>query len=139
MSARTRSATVRVSPLLVALALLGALLPGVGRAATSTVTMSDNVFWSFDSWSSSITIQAGDTVTWENRGPGFHNATADDGTWRSANLRSGQSYSHTFTAPGTYTYTCTLHVAEQMFGTVVVVPAGTRALDKHVFIPLAMG
>lgn len=87
--------------------------------------MSENVFWSFTTWSSTVTVRVGDTVTWENRGTVFHNATADDGTFRSGNLRAGQSYSYTFTRPGEYAYACTLHVAEEMFGRVVVLPAAS--------------
>jgi plastocyanin len=95
--------------------------------------MSDHIFWSSAAMSSAITIKAGDTVTWENRGNEFHNATADDGTWASPSLRPGQSYSRTFTQPGEYRYTCTLHVVEEMFGTVVV--EGTTPTNR-IFVPM---
>lgn len=85
--------------------------------------MSEHIFWSFETWSSAIEIRAGDTVTWENRGLEVHNAAANDGSWRSPDLRPGGRYSRTFTAPGEYRYVCTLHIAEEMFGRVTVLPA----------------
>jgi plastocyanin len=101
--------------------------------------MSENVFWSFTTWSSTVTIRAGDTVTWENRGQVTHNAVADDGSWRSGNLRPGQSYSRRFDSPGEYAYICSLHTAEEMTGKVIVLPATgsptPSALTSHVFIP----
>ena len=46
------------------------------------------------------------------------------GSWRSPNLRPGQSFSRRFDTPGEYRYVCTLHLAEEMVGRVVVLPAG---------------
>jgi plastocyanin len=113
------------------------LLPGSAGAATQTVAMSDHIFWSFATTSSAVTVWVGDTVTWENRGNVWHNTRADDGAWSSPNLRPGQTYSHTFTAPGEYAYTCTLHRVEEMFGTVVVLPAGSPTASHRLFVPLA--
>jgi plastocyanin len=108
-------------------------------ATTATVTMSENVFWSFTSWSSTVTIRAGDTVTWENRGQDTHNAEAEDGAWRSGNVRPGQTYSRRFDSPGEYRYVCSLHLDAEMTGKVVVLPAAGSptpgAAHNHVFIP----
>ncbi len=71
-----------------------------------------------------ITVPAGTTVTWINdEDPNvldnIHDVMADDYTsWSSAYLNPGDSYSHTFAAPGTYHYLCDLH--SRMEGTVVV-------------------
>jgi plastocyanin len=101
--------------------------------------MSENVFWSFTAWSSTVTVRAGDTVTWENRGQVVHNAEAEDGSWRSGNLRPGQSYSRRFETPGEYPYVCTLHLAEDMVGKIVVLPAGGASTPAapvaRLFIP----
>jgi plastocyanin len=98
--------------------------------------VSENVFWSFASWSSTVTVRVGDTVTWENRGSQFHNVADDGGAFRSGSLRPGQSFSVTFTKAGEYPYTCTLHVAEEMFGKVIVLPAASAPVTPfHVFIP----
>lgn len=56
-----------------------------------------------------VTIRAGGTVTWTNQGPSVHTATADDGAFDSGNLNRGDSFSHAFDEPGTYSYHCTPH------------------------------
>lgn len=66
----------------------------------------------------SITVKAGTTVTWTNNDSVSHTVTGDNGGPGSSGLSNGQSYSYTFTTPGTYTYHCTIH--PMMKGTVVV-------------------
>ncbi len=68
-----------------------------------------------------LTIRAGETVTWnfDDRGV-THDVTgigAAKSVLRSQLMRTG-SYTHAFTEPGTYEYTCSLH--PDMRGTVVV-------------------
>ncbi|MGH9128079.1 MAG: plastocyanin/azurin family copper-binding protein [Acidimicrobiales bacterium] len=72
--------------------------------------------FSFDP--SFVTVKAGQTVEWIWRDPGvpnnvtfasFHSPTRVDGV-----------YYHTFTKPGTYDYSCTLHY--NMSGEVIVSP-----------------
>lgn len=71
-----------------------------------------------------ITVSAGGSVTWvNNEDPAgvdvVHDILADDFTsWGSAYVNPGESYSYTFSAPGTYNYVCDLH--PEMTGTVVV-------------------
>lgn len=68
-----------------------------------------------------LTINAGDTVRWVNRGALQHNATADNGAWASPLLMApGVSFSHTFTTAGTFSYRCTLHATNGQVGTIVV-------------------
>jgi plastocyanin len=50
------------------------------------------------------TVPAGTTVTWTNWEELVHTVTSDTGLWDSGNLSDGQSFSYTFTTPGTYTY-----------------------------------
>jgi plastocyanin len=71
----------------------------------------------------STTIHAGDTITWTNDGPSSHTATAHGGSFNTGVLKKGQSASHTFTAPGTFTYFCQIHPF--MHGTIVVLAATT--------------
>ena len=99
--------------------------------------MSENVFWSFTTWSSTVTVRAGDTVTWENRGQTTHNAVATDESWSSGNVRPGQSFSRRFDAPGEYSYVCTLHLDEEMVGKVVVLAAGPAPTPaaRRLFLP----
>jgi plastocyanin len=70
-----------------------------------------------------LTIHVGDTVTWTNSGPSGHTATARDGSFNTGQLSRGHSAAHTFTAPGTYAYFCSIHPF--MHGTVTVLAATT--------------
>jgi Copper binding proteins, plastocyanin/azurin family len=72
---------------------------------------------------SSVSIAVGDTVTWRNTGEAPHNATADDGSFRTPDLNQGQSASHTFDSAGSFSYICTIH--PQMKGTVRVLSASS--------------
>ena len=65
-----------------------------------------------------LTISVGDTVTWTNKESATHTATADGGEFDSGNLGNGDTFSHTFTAAGTYTYYCKIHTS--MTATIIV-------------------
>jgi plastocyanin len=69
-----------------------------------------------------VVIGVNNTVTWKNDDGVPHTVTAADGSFDSGNLVAGATWSHTFTAPGTYQYYCTYH--SWMKGTVVVVAGG---------------
>ena len=64
---------------------------------------------------SSININVGDTVTWNNTG-GFHNVNGTILTYPNNpegfgnNLGSGWTFTHIFTIPGTYNYQCDPHL-----------------------------
>jgi plastocyanin len=75
---------------------------------------------------STVTVGAGEKVTWTNKG-GSHNVRFDDGAFEQpANPdSSGWTVSRTFNTPGTYTYYCEQHRSQGMTGTVVVTPAST--------------
>lgn len=69
--------------------------------------------------SDAVTVKAGTTVVWTNSDQVAHTITSDTGTTLSSgNLSTGQTYSMTFTTPGTYSYHCTVHPS--MKGTVTV-------------------
>ena len=57
----------------------------------------------------SITIKAGQTVTWVNQDTIAHTVTDDQGGWDSGSLAPGAGYQHTFTKAGQYTYHCSIH------------------------------
>lgn len=63
-------------------------------------------------------VTVGQTVRWQFDHRELHNATADDGSFRSKALNDGATFEHRFDRPGTYRYLCTLH--PQMTGEVVV-------------------
>ena len=66
-----------------------------------------------------ISVTVGDEVTWtfEDKGTS-HNVTAEDGSFRSPNLATG-TFVHRFEKPGPISYVCTIH-PNQMKGTVNV-------------------
>ena len=66
---------------------------------------------------STMQIKAGTTVTWTNRDEDAH-TVAISGSPVSRPLQTGETYTHTFAQPGTYSYLCTIHPT--MRGTVVV-------------------
>ena len=75
----------------------------------------------FEFTPATIEIEPGDTVTWRNDGPTDHTATSEDGVWDTGILAKGESGSHTFEEPGTFSYICTPHPF--MKGKVVVADA----------------
>jgi len=107
----------------------GRLLSGLAHAAAS---IGDSIV-DFSFSPGTITIHAGDTVTWTNVGKQPHTATATDHSWTTSLLKPGQSGSHTFTAPGTYTYFCIVH--PWMKGTVVVLANTTTPSSTHQSTP----
>lgn len=84
------------------------------RGATVVVEMRNNFFSP-----NSVTINVGDTVTWVQRGSN-HDTVSNNGLWSSGILGSGQSFSHTFNAAGSFGYFCTPHRSQGMTGTVTV-------------------
>lgn len=67
-----------------------------------------------------LTVAPGTTVTWVNHDDVPHTATSrnDPPAFDSKTLDTDQTYSFTFTRPGTYTYYCKVH--NHMTGTVIV-------------------
>ena len=66
-----------------------------------------------------LTLPVGATVTWTNHDNVPHVvASADNQFQKSAVLKSGQSFSHTFVTTGTYSYFCSIH--PRMTGKVIV-------------------
>jgi plastocyanin len=104
------------------LAVLSAAAPiapnprgAAAEAATRAVTIK---IADFDFGPAVVTVPVGTAVTWTNNDDDAHSIVANDKTFRSAPLDTGESYSFTFQAAGTYVYHCGLH--PQMVGKVVV-------------------
>lgn len=67
----------------------------------------------------SITVQAGTTVVWTNKDEEPHTVTsAGTGFTSSKALDTDDTYTATFSTPGTYTYYCSIH--PHMVGTIIV-------------------
>lgn len=96
-----------------ALLLGGATVDGAGASATIS---------GFAFHPASITIHAGQTVTWtDGSDPAQHTVTSNTGAFGSAPLSTGQSFTVTFTTAGTFGYHCSIH--PNMTGVVNVVSA----------------
>lgn len=82
-----------------------------------------------------LTIRVGETVEWKNVGNSVHHASSDPSTainpaevsnpsgakpFDSGFLQPGQSFTYTFTVPGTYKYICAPHETSGMLGEVTV-------------------
>jgi plastocyanin len=67
-----------------------------------------------------LTVHAGANVTFTNADDIPHLVLANDGSFRSKALDSGDSFTFTFAKAGTFAYFCALH--PHMQGKVVVVP-----------------
>lgn len=65
-----------------------------------------------------MTVPAGTTIRWTNRDDVPHNVVAEDKSFKSKVLDTDESFSYTFSTPGTYTYLCSIH--PKMTGKIVV-------------------
>ncbi|HAB16534.1 MAG TPA: PQQ-dependent sugar dehydrogenase [Verrucomicrobiota bacterium] len=100
-------------------ALAAGLLLTPSRAAAKTFTV---VFDNFSFTPKTVTIQAGDTVLWNNGG-GSHTVTGDGADKFCGTGIISTSCSKTFTTPGTFPYHCAFHAGFGMVGKVIVTPA----------------
>lgn len=67
---------------------------------------------------SSKTVAVGATITWTNNDGTTHTVTSDQSLFDSGNIPTGQSFSHTFSSAGTFSYHCAIHT--YMTGSIVV-------------------
>jgi plastocyanin len=65
-----------------------------------------------------LTVPAGTTVTWTSHDDEPHTVTSSEKVFASPGLDADEAFSYTFSTPGTYTYSCTLH--PHMTGTIIV-------------------
>lgn len=106
-----------------ALALLaGTAATRPATAANASVSIADFAFSP-----ASLTVAAGDTVTWTNNDPGIPHTVSSDsgGELASGQMAGGATYQKTFTAAGTYAYHCDIHPS--MTGQVIVTAAQATA------------
>jgi plastocyanin len=108
-------------------ALLGSA--GLAAAATSpTVKLSDDGFAP-----ETVTIRAGDAVTWQNTSVTAHSVVADDGAFDSGPLAQHDQFANVFTQPGRYPYHDGTDPAHT--GIVVVKAAKPTATPKGTPVP----
>jgi amicyanin len=103
-------------------AVLGAVVGSVLAAGVLFARADGPSTVSIDNFSfapKELTVKAGTTVTWTNRDDIPHGiASSNNAFKRSPALDTDESYSFTFTTPGTYQYFCYLH--PHMVGSIVV-------------------
>jgi len=65
-----------------------------------------------------LTVAVGSTIRWTNQDDIPHNVVSDDKSFKSKALDTDETFTYTFTKPGTYTYFCSIH--PKMTGQIVV-------------------
>lgn len=113
---QTRSNRIGRVPLRLLMGTLAVLLAGCGTSPEASsevpddvgapttdpsVSVQDNIFVDEE-----IVVEVGTTVAWQFDGQAPHDVVGDD--FASEVLTEGV-FTHTFTEPGTYPYTCRLH------------------------------
>ncbi len=105
---------------LVALSVLAAAwsMSGSTSASTREATSARIAIDNFTFTAPTVTINAGTGVTWVNKDDVPHTVMSEDKSFKSAVLDTGDTFTHTFSAPGSYTYYCSIH--PRMVGKVIV-------------------
>ena len=76
-----------------------------------------------------LRITPGGSVVWKNSGRIVHTVTADDRSWDSGDLATGQTFRRTFDRPGVYRYFCKPHGTSGGHGMAGVVLVGEAQVD----------
>jgi plastocyanin len=95
------------------LLLLGLYAMPASGAPLPAVTIKDDAYSPV-----TLTVSAGQTVTFTNRDDDAHTVTSTNGVFDSKGLDTNGVWHHTFDKPGVYHYFCELHPF--MKGTIVV-------------------
>ena len=127
--------SVRLALTAAALAMLLGGWPAVARNAGPAAVV--DMAFGFKFKPAEVRIRVGQTVEWRNRSFAAHTVTFDPSKpsdpslvslppgvepFGSEPIAGGQTWRHTFTAPGTYRYICIPHRGEGMTGVVIVAP-----------------
>ena len=125
--------------------LLGAGLAGLfvfrlqpqlpaGTAAPGSVIMpvgvGSNTALTFSPGRVVVVIGVNNTLTFSNKDTATHTVTATDNSFSSGDIKAGQSWTYTFTTPGTFDYYCIYH--SWMKGTVVVLSSTNQTVSSTV-------
>lgn len=96
-------------------------------AASSAVTGLPIAIKNYAFSPATLSVSVGTTVTWMNDDAAPHTVTVSSGPvkFSSPTLKQGDTYTYTFTTPGTYSYYCAVHPS--MTATVVVTGSATTS------------
>jgi plastocyanin len=120
--------------LLASLALAGTIAALEPAALAQSHVNIEIQNYAFNPGTITVVIGVNNTVTWTNQQSGipYHTVTPYAGdpvvSWGSGELTTGESYTFTFTVPGTYNYHCSLHT--YMMGTVIVIGSGSTTTSS---------
>ena len=106
---------------LAALAIVLLMVAGRSRTLGATVEDKPTAQVKIDNFVFSpnpLTVPAGSTISWTNKDDIPHTVVSDDKSFKSKVLDTDETFTYTFTKPGTYTYFCSIH--PKMTGKVVV-------------------
>jgi plastocyanin len=84
------------------------LIPGTNEVFIQNMNFTPNT----------ITVSAGETVTWTNKDNVSHTVTSNTLLFNSGSLGNGNTFSFNFPSAGTYDYHCSIHAG--MTGRVIV-------------------
>ena len=91
----------------------GFLLAGAGRIASQATGNAKATEVKIDNFTFApvtLTVATGTTMKWVNRDDIPHTVVSEDkSTFKSKALDTDDSFTYTFTKPGTYTYFCSIH------------------------------
>jgi plastocyanin len=125
LNPRARSVARLLGPGL-AVPVLAIALAGPPRAAAADELI-EIVDYGYEP--GTVTVRAGDVVTWTNEGGRQHTVTADDGSFDSGALAPTDPFATLFDRAGTFPYRCTIH-PDRMSGEVVVLAAAATPLPS---------
>ncbi len=99
-----------------------AFMPGAQQPQSSSsvhvLIVETPVSWNYYPGNVTVVIGVNNTVTWVSHSLAYDTVTGVNGTFDSGSIAPGQTFSYTFTTPGTYPYRCVYH--PWMVGTVTV-------------------
>src|SRR5207302_1610611 len=121
-----KAATVAALAVVIGVAV-APLAPAGSAVGGAQVLMVDNepdlTNWHFDP--ADVTVTAGSTVVWHNKGHEEHSVTADDKSFDSGLTKPGTDFQRAFPKVGVYAYHCQPH--PWMTGKIQVVAADVAA------------
>ncbi len=88
------------------------------RSASDQETKYEVTVQNFTFIPGSLTVPVGTTVTWINHDEEPHRVVSTEKKFNSPVLQKDAKFTHTFSAPGTYDYYCSIH--PKMTGKVIV-------------------
>jgi plastocyanin len=95
---------------------LGSACYAADAAAPATIVKIDN----FTFAPATLSVPVGTTVTWVNEDDIPHVVAEQNRAFKSKALDTDDSFTHTFSTPGTFAYFCALH--PHMVGSIIVLP-----------------